>query len=126
MERTNEFEEPGGNYPDQGGASTDEDAMPAQEEPSHVASGVGVVDGVPIGESVQTEPVMDHDEVNDLDKIAGIVVQTRADVGTEGQDRIAAVLTQRLDDAGITLSDDEIADLARQVASGQSEGAAPA
>ncbi len=65
------------------------------------------------------DSVMDQDEVGDLDKIAGIVVQVRADVGTEPEERIAYVLAHRLRDARIELSEPEIADLARQIASGQ-------
>lgn len=121
MDRTNEYEDPGGNYPDRGGAAASEDVIPPQDDPSHVASGIGVVGGEPgTSENVQDEPVMDVDEVSDLDKIAGIVVQTRADLGTEDESRIAEVLSQRLHDAGIELSEVDIAELAGQVARGES------
>lgn len=118
-ERENEFENPGGNLP----SATREDSIPPDEEPSHVAEGVGVIrdDGFApsSAQGTQDEPRMDHDDVGDLDKIAGIVVQTRADVGTEPESRIAEVLGQRFSDAGVDLSDDDIADLARQIASGE-------
>lgn len=126
-ERENEFENPGGNLPE----ATREDAIPPDDEPSHVATGVGVIGGEENGDEgfapsgpdgTQDEPRMDHDDVGDLDKVAGIVVQTRADVGTESESRIAEVLAQRLSDAGVELPDEEIADLARQIATGESNG----
>lgn len=132
MDRENEFENPGGNYPDQGGSP----------EPSHVASGVGVPDAQPSqGGSAPTEttggkspehpsaptdppedggPIMDQHPASDVDKIAGIVAQTRSDVGTEPVERIAEVLRQRFSDSGLEVSDDEVADLAQQVATGDS------
>lgn len=129
-ERRNEFDDPGGNYPDAGGSP----------EPSHVAGGVGVPDeqppldpptppGQPSGKDSEHPsapidppedggPIMDQHPAPDVDKIAGIVAQTRSDVGTESVERIAEVLRQRVDDAGLDLSDGEIADLAQQVATG--------
>lgn len=131
-DRQNEFDDPGGNYPDQGGSSA----------PSHVASGVGVPDeqppldeptpperpggkdsdhpSAPIPPPEDGGPIMDQHPAPDVDKIAGIVAQTRSDVGTEPVERIADVLRQRLDDAGLELSDNEVADLAQQVATGDS------
>ena len=47
--------------------------------------------------------------------MAGIVAQTRQDVGTEPVERIADVLRQRLEQSGIDLPDDEIEELAHQV-----------
>lgn len=118
-ERENEFEQPGGNLPDAGG----EDTIPPDEEPSHVAQGIGVIDDGGFAPSspqgTQDEPRMDHDEVGDLDKIAGIVVQTRADLGTATEDRIAEVLGQRFRDADLDVSDEETADLAHQIATGE-------
>lgn len=68
----------------------------------------------------QDEPRLDQNETSETDKIAGIVVQTRADVGTESEERIRDVLAQRLSDAGLSLSDADIDDLAHQVAHGES------
>ncbi|GAA2010494.1 hypothetical protein [Microbacterium ulmi] len=106
---------------------------PAAPEPTHTATGIGVLDtdadaGSGARAADETEPpastadgsgpIMDQHSASDVDKIAGIVVQTRADVGTEPVERIAEVLGQRLRDAGLDLDDGEIADLARQVATG--------
>ncbi|MCR2783683.1 MULTISPECIES: hypothetical protein [unclassified Microbacterium] len=170
-ERQNEFDNTGGNYPDQGGA--DEDAMqktaadsptvtdPAEEAgsaapapvdgsappagpPSHEAVGIGVTDS---GENVGTEhfgqdegrdtltvsetqqqdlsgeqeqrlPAMAQNNAPEVDKVAGILAQTRSDLATEPHDRIVHVLRQRLEQSGIHLPDDEIAELARQVSTG--------
>lgn len=65
------------------------------------------------GDVVQTEPAMDMNETSTSEKIDGIVVQTRADHAADGHDRIVEVLKQRLDQAGIEMSDDEIARLAK-------------
>lgn len=65
------------------------------------------------GDAVQTEPAMDLNETTTAEKIDGIVVQTRADHAADGPDRIAEVLRQRLADAGIDLSDDEVERLAQ-------------
>ncbi|MDO8383319.1 MAG: hypothetical protein Q7T17_10115 [Microbacterium sp.] len=64
------------------------------------------------GDVVQTEPAMDMNDTSTAEKIDGIVVQTRADQAVVGQDRMFEILKQRLDQAGIEMSDDEIAKLA--------------
>jgi hypothetical protein len=53
--------------------------------------------------------------------VAGIVAQTRQDVGTDPVERIADVLRQRLEQSGIDLPEDEIEELAHQVATGDSK-----
>lgn len=53
----------------------------------------------------QDEPVMDQHEATDDDKVDGIVAQVRADVGDKGERRIAEVLRQRLDQAGVAYDD---------------------
>jgi hypothetical protein len=65
------------------------------------------------GDVVQTEPAMDMNETTTSEKIDGIVVQTRADHGIDGPERIAEVLRQRLSQAGIDLTDDQIDELAQ-------------
>ena len=61
------------------------------------------------GEAVQAEPAMSQNPADAVQKLDGIIVQTRADmVGQDGLDG-ASVLAQRLRDAGIDLSDDEMA-----------------
>jgi len=65
------------------------------------------------GDVVQTEPAMDMNDTSTAEKIDGIVVQTRADQAVVGQDRMFEILKQRLDQAGIEMSDDEIVQLAK-------------
>lgn len=72
-----------------------------------------------MADDTQDEPLMDVDNADVTDQVAGIVVQTRADVGKESEERIREVLAQRLADAEITLDEAEIADLAHQVAKGE-------
>ena len=48
-------------------------------------------------------------------RIAGVVVQTRADVGDKSPERIADVLRQRFADIGLELGDDRIRALAAEV-----------
>ncbi|MBD7956061.1 hypothetical protein H9651_00215 [Microbacterium sp. Sa4CUA7] len=61
---------------------------------------------------------MAQNNASQVDKVSGIVAQTRNDVGTEPHDRIVEVLHQRLEQAGIQLPDDEVSELARQVSTG--------
>ena len=61
------------------------------------------------GEVVQNEPAMSQNDADAGQKLDGIIVQTRADrAGQDGVDP-ENVLAQRLSDAGISLSDDEMA-----------------
>lgn len=170
-ERENEFDNTGGNYPDQGGvdeaalretaADSPTAADPAEETgstdaaapvdgsappagpPSHEAVGVGVVEGENIGtdhhgqdegrdtltvsetqrqdlsgEQEQRLPAMAQNNAPEVDKVAGIVAQTRSDLATEPHARIVEVLRQRLEQAGIHLPDEDISELARQVSTG--------
>lgn len=67
---------------------------------------------------VQDAPAMDVDDhVPDEAKIEGILAQTRADVAGEDVDRVAEVLRQRFSDAGMTVSDDDVRELAARVVS---------
>jgi hypothetical protein len=72
-------------------------------------------------EQEQRLPAMAQNDASEVEKVSGIVVQTRADVGTEPVDRIAEVLRQRLDQAGIDLPDSDIQELARQVSTGDAK-----
>jgi len=184
-ERENEFENTGGNHPDQGGADAEamkgtaaaspadrdpanpvtgpegEEAAAAEArgnvsdaereaepvdgsaapaaDPTHEAVGIGVVPDVPdhhgqdegrdtltasqsqsdlSGAQEQRLPAMAQNNAPDVDKVAGIVAQTRSDVATEPHERIVEVLHQRLEQSGIHLPDDEISELARQVSTG--------
>ena len=114
-------------------------------EPSHVAVGVGVIGGEPIDsgdhhgqdggrdtmtageaqregalgtEQEQRLPAMAQNNASQVEKVSGIVVQTRSDVGDQSEERIRDVLRQRLEQSGIDLPDAEIAELAHQISGG--------
>lgn len=126
-----------------GTAPADGTAPPAAA-PTHEAVGIGVVDE---GENVGVEhhgqdegrgtltvsetqqaglsdaqeqrlPAMAQNNAPEVDKVAGIVAQTRSDVSVEPVERVVEVLKQRLEQSGIHLPDEEIAELARQVTTG--------
>ncbi|MCR2792092.1 hypothetical protein NQ156_03345 [Microbacterium sp. zg.Y625] len=125
--------------PDGVPAPVDGSAAPAPA-PSHEAVGIGVTDDGGehygqdenrgtltvsetqradlSGEQEQRLPAMAQNNASEVDKVAGIVAQTRSDVATEPHERIVEVLHQRLEQSGIRLPDDEIAELARQVSTG--------
>jgi hypothetical protein len=129
---------------------TRDDASPAvapEDEPSHQAVGIGVIDSaegtdhhgqdggrdtLTVGEAQRTPgalgteqeqrlPAMAQNDASETDKVSGIVVQTRSDVGTEPLERIADVLRQRLEQSGIDLPDSDIEELARQVSTGDAK-----
>lgn len=66
----------------------------------------------------QTLPAMAQNNATDDEKIIGIILQTRQDVGSETTERISEVLRQRLDQAGIEATDAQIEGYAGQVADG--------
>jgi hypothetical protein len=118
-------------------------------EPSHEAVGIGVVDsaggsdhhgqdegretltaseaqrtkGGLGSEQEQRLPAMAQNDATSVDKVAGIVAQTRQDIGSESVDRIAEVLTQRLEQSGVPLPESEVRELAHQISTG--DAAAP-
>lgn len=63
----------------------------------------------------QSKPKMDTHPTDDEARIAGVVVQTRADVGGKSEERVADVLRQRFADIGLELGDDRIRALAAEV-----------
>lgn len=69
-------------------------------------------------DAVQSAPVLSQNNAPDADKAAGIVAQTRQDVAHLGRDRVIQVLRQRLEQAGVDLSDAEVDELARRVLQG--------
>ena len=69
-------------------------------------------------EQEQRLPAMSQNDASAIDKVAGIAAQTRADVGTEPVGRIAEVLQQRLDQAGVDLPAADVDELANQIATG--------
>jgi hypothetical protein len=179
MDRENEYENPGGNYPDEGGSSTaappapsnddpaagfartssespaEEPATPPPAEPSHQAVGIGVDttsgggastdaeaaastdhhgqdgsrDTMTAGEAQRTPgalgteqeqrlPAMSQNNASDVDKIAGIVAQTRSDLAMQPVEEVERVLAQRFEQSGVTLPPEEVAELARQITTG--------
>lgn len=122
---------------------------PPQNEPSHEAVGIGVIDdgrsedpqamgghqgqdggretmtasqaqreGALGTEQEQRLPAMSQNNATEIDKISGIVAQTRQDVGSEQVERVEDVLRQRLEQSGIDLPDSDIQELARQITTG--------
>ena len=126
---TNEFADPGGNYPD-----TDDSKSATADPVAHRSdAGVGgaVVDEsspstkAPDGGATQDEPALEQNDRTTQDQLDGIAMQTRADLGNESQDRYEEVLRQRLRDTGISLSDEEVRSLAQR-SSGNDVGGAGA
>lgn len=113
-------------------------------EPSHEAVGIGVIDdgashhGQDEGRDTMTAsqaqhatgglgteqeqrlPAMAQNNASDLEKVTGIVAQTRADVATQPFERIVEVLRERLVQAGVELPDSDIQELAQQLSVGDS------
>jgi hypothetical protein len=127
--------------PQEGSAATGPSEGTHSGEPSHEAVGIGVVDTsdhhgqdqgrdtmtvseaqrAPGGlgtEQEQRLPAMAQNNASDLEKVTGIVAQTRQDVGTESEERVTEVLRQRLEQSGIDLPDSDIQELARQIWTG--------
>lgn len=127
-----------------GAAATGPSEGALSGEPSHEAVGIGVIDGadhhgsdegrdtMTVSEAQQTRgglgteqeqrlPAMSQNNASDLEKVTGIVAQTRQDIGTEPMERIAEVLRQRFDQAGIELPDSDVQELARQVSTGDAD-----
>jgi len=108
----NEFEEPGVNYPDS-----------AKEAPAEERSDVGVGGAVAsedesAGAATRTQdgPALAQNTTTDDERLEGVVQQVRADVGGEGNDIVETSLRRRLHDVGLTVSDDEITALVRDIA----------
>lgn len=74
------------------------------------------------GQPVQNEPVLKQNAASTEDKLEGIAAQTRVDLGDESHDRYEEVIRQRLSDAGIQITDDEVSSLARRAAPGAGGG----
>jgi hypothetical protein len=87
-------------------------------------SGAQKADGGLGSEQEQRLPAMSQNDAPAVDKVAGIVAQTRADVGTESLERIAEVLGQRLSQSGVELPESDVHELARQVHTGDAESPA--
>jgi hypothetical protein len=135
----NEYEQPGINYPDredidgvepdEGEPMRDDDATqrPAGADADHhgqdggrdtlTASEAQHTGGLGSGET-QDLPAMSQNNATAEEKIAGIVMQSRQDVATGTREPVEDMLRQRLDDAGIEVSDEFVAQLADRVRAG--------
>ena len=69
-------------------------------------------------EQEQRLPSMSQNNASQAEKVAGIVAQVRADAATGSADEVRHVLAQRLEQAGLTLGDDEIDEHTRQITAG--------
>ena len=63
----------------------------------------------------QDLPAMSQNNATAEEKIAGIVMQSRQDVAAGTREPVVELLRQRLDDAGIDVSDEFVAQLADRV-----------
>jgi len=110
----NEFDETAANSPDR------KDSDGTQQSST---AGVGGAIHSESGDNpagVQDEPVLEQNAATTQDQIAGIVAQTRADLGSETDERYAEVLRQRLEDAGIQMTDDDVQSLSGEASPGSS------
>lgn len=81
----------------------------------HDSDGAGENAARPPRPGEQNEPLLAQNTTTDAERLAGIVEQTRADLGGEDLEKIIAVLKQRLADAAIPLSDEGVSALADKV-----------
>lgn len=108
--------------------TSDNDRSRAQAQPENAPVGSGAHPSDSYGGAVSDEapaapvpgtqnaPVQDMHEASNDDKIAGIVAQTRQDVGNKDDSRIADVLRQRFEETGVKVADDRLAALVAEVA----------
>jgi hypothetical protein len=69
-------------------------------------------------EQEQRLPAMSQNNATEIDKISGIVAQTRQDIAGTEPERVFDVLKQRLEQSGIDLPDSDVHELARQITTG--------
>jgi hypothetical protein len=97
--------------------SDDDTAVPHGDATQDVQGGAVAHDAhTPSSSGTQDAPAMDMHDTTDEERIAGIVAQTRADVGDASDERIADVLRQRFRDIGLEVGDDRVRALAAEVA----------
>lgn len=115
----------------------------AQAEPTHQAQGIGVIDdgtdhyGQDGGrdtltvsetqramsdEQEQRLPAMSQNNASQVEKIAGIVAQTRQDASNLERHEVVHILAQRLEQSGLDVPDAEVEELADQVLVGDDSG----
>jgi hypothetical protein len=111
----NEFDEPGANYPDSA-KETEPEAR------SDAGVGGAVFDETPREQLTGTQdgPRLEQNVTTDVERLNGIVTQTRADLSGESADVVEKSLHRRLEDAGIAVDADELSALAREIAGNSS------
>lgn len=67
----------------------------------------------------QTGPMMDVHETTHDARIDGIIEQTRTDVDITNVDEVTLLLSRRLADAGIDMTNEQVSELADRVANAQ-------
>lgn len=66
----------------------------------------------------QRLPSMTQNNASEVEKVTGILVQTRADMGAEPRERVVQALAERLAQAGIEVSSADVEELADQITTG--------
>lgn len=69
-------------------------------------------------EQEQRLPLLSQNNAGEIEKVTGILVQTRDDMASEPRERIVQALTERLSQAGIEASDADVQELADQITTG--------
>ncbi|WOQ70036.1 hypothetical protein RYJ27_02065 [Microbacterium limosum] len=72
-----------------------------------------------MSENTQDEPSMAQHDTTDAARLAGVVDQTRADVGGKDADAVEHVLRERLAQTGIELPDADVHDIAGRLSRGE-------
>ncbi|ALJ21213.1 hypothetical protein [Microbacterium sp. No. 7] len=120
-------DDPAGNGPAEEAPPDDDPAAenaPADDGPT--ADAPRRVDEAPdalSGEQERRLPSMPRRDAGEVETIAGILVQTRDDTAMAPRDRLVRVLAERLADAGVEVSGDEVGELADQIATGDAGAA---
>ncbi|MCR2764543.1 hypothetical protein NQ152_13610 [Microbacterium sp. zg.B48] len=109
----NEFENPGANHPDRRDQEGVQPDPAEQRSDAGVGGAVNQSDDAPRRQETQDEPVLAQNQASRQEKIDGLVAQTRVDLGGESDERYSEVLRQRLEDAGIEMTDEDRQRLAR-------------
>ncbi|MFG6402082.1 MULTISPECIES: hypothetical protein [unclassified Microbacterium] len=104
---------------DASGTPVTGDSTPGAGAAAADSYGGSVSDETPTSATgTQDAPAQDMHDASEDDKIAGIVAQTRVDVGDKDDERISEVLRQRFEDSGISVAGDRLAALAAEVSNG--------
>lgn len=118
---TNEFEHPGGNYPDVGGSD-------AKAQSSDAGVGGAIADehaedrdatppGTPDASTAGTQdaPAMDTDAPSGDDQLDGVIAQTRSDGRGQDAATVEKLLRSRLADTGLQMGEDRMAAVVAEI-----------